>query len=142
MDEQTTPGTEPPEQPAGGQQPVPPYPQQPAAYGQPPYSGYAGGGYAGSPAVGPPVPASTVVLLVISGLLTLSCYGTVIGLAPLVLSIIAMTRYKQEPARARQLTRIGWIVLAAVGVVVVLAVIAAIVFFVAIQSGPDYGPSY
>ena len=137
MDEQTTPGAEPPGQPAGGQQPVPPYPPQPAGYGQPPSYGYAG-----SPAVGPPVPASTVVLLVISGLLTLSCYGAVIGLAPLVLSIIAMTRYKQEPVRAQQLTRIGWIVLAAVGVLVVLAVIAAIVFFVAVQSGPDYGPSY
>ena len=138
MDEQTTPGAEPPGQPAGGQQPVPPYPSQPPGYGQPPpYSGYAG-----SPAVGPPAPASTIVLLVISGLLTLSCYGAVIGLAPLVLSIIAMTRYKQEPVRARQLTRIGWIVLAAVGAVVLLAVIAAIVFFVAVQSGPDYGPSY
>lgn len=142
MDEQTTPGTEPPGQPAGGQQPVPPYPPQPAGYGQPPYPGYAGSGYAGSPVVGPPVPASTVVLLVISGLLTLSCYGAVIGLAPLVLSIIAMTRYKQEPARARQLTRIGWIVLAAVGVVAVLAVIAVIVFFVAVQSSPNYDFSY
>ena len=142
MDEQTTPGAEPPGQPAGGQQPAPPYPPLPAGYGQPPSYGYTGSGYAGSPAAGPPVPASTVVLLVISGLLTLSCYGAVIGFAPLVLSIIAMTRYKQEPARARQLTRIGWIVLAAVGAVVVLAVIAAIVLFVAVQSGPDYGPNY
>lgn len=91
MDEQTTSGTEPPGQPAGGQQPVPPCPR---------------------------CRASTVVLPVISGLLTPSCYGAVIGLAPLVLSIIAMTRDRQEPARGRQLTRIGWIVLPAVDVVV------------------------
>jgi hypothetical protein len=100
-------------QPAYGQ---PPYGQP--AYGQPPYGQPA---YVAAPT---PVPASTIVLLCISGLLTLSCYLAPIGIAPLVLSVVALTRHKQQPDSARKLTRIGWIVLAVVTAFLIVAAIA------------------
>jgi hypothetical protein len=117
-------------QPAYGQ---PGYGQP--AYGQPAYGqpAYGQPGYTAAPT---PVPASTIVLLCISGLLTLSCYFSPIGIAPLVLSVVALTRYKQQPDSARRLTRIGWIVLAAVTAFLIVAGIAFGLWLAA--RPPDY----
>jgi hypothetical protein len=99
----------------------------PAGYTYPPVAPYAP--YLTQPA--PPVSGSTIVLTVISALLTVSCYFTVAGIAPLIIAIIALTRNTADPAGARRLTRIGWIVLGAgsalivLGIVVFIAVVAS-----------------
>ena len=107
-------------------------------YGQPEYGqpAYGQAGYV--PAATTPVPASTVVLLCLSGLLTLSCYFSLIGIAPLVMSILALTRYKQQPESARKLTRTGWVVFAVLSVIAVLAAVAFGIWIAAQPNNPTY----
>jgi hypothetical protein len=133
----------PPGQPYGesyGSQPQAlPYGQQGAAGS--PYPGPSGYGYGqwpyGSPQGGQPADStypgypyaqpgrqgitnvSAIVLLVISGLLTLTL--CIPGLPSLVMSIIALTKQETDPEGSRRLTRWGWVVLA---IMVVLGAIA------------------
>lgn len=90
---------------------------------------YTGGGYAGGPGYGqqsPPTPPSTIVLLVLSGLATLSGFFTLAGIVPLVMSIVALTKNRQDPEGAKRLTRIGWWIF--IGLVV-LGIVLLIGFF-------------
>lgn len=82
--------------------------------------GYGYGGYA--PA-GPPTPTSTIVLLIISGLTTLSGIFVLVGLPALILGIVAIAKNRTAPAEARKLTRIGWITYAAVAALHVLGLV-------------------
>jgi hypothetical protein len=93
---------------------------------------YGGGGDA-SP--GTPIPTSTVVLLVLSGLAAVSCWFTLAGIAPLVLAIVAMTRHRTDPASAARLTRVGWITFA-VGVGLLLLAGIGLVVGALVNSGP------
>jgi hypothetical protein len=129
-------------QPQYGQQPEyapqPGYPQP--GYGQPGYGqpGYGQPGYGqpqgyayGMPPGGYAAPASlsgnTIALLVVSGLLTLSCG---LGIVGLVFAIIAASK-KDVPVESAKYTRWGWIALVATFALAILggilfAVIAAI----------------
>jgi Mn2+/Fe2+ NRAMP family transporter len=63
---------------------------------------------------------SAIVLVVISGVLTL---GTcIVGLPSLVMAILALTKQETDPEGSRRLTRWGWITLAILFVLAVLAV--------------------
>ncbi|HEY6795395.1 MAG TPA: hypothetical protein VI248_12025 [Kineosporiaceae bacterium] len=105
----------------------------PEGYGTPPSASAPGYAY---PPVGPyapyvaqptaPVSASTVVLTIIAGLLTVSCYFSLAGIPALVLAIIALTRNATDPTGARRLTRIGWIVLGSVFALIVIAIVVFI----------------
>ncbi|MGQ7297202.1 hypothetical protein [Quadrisphaera sp. KR29] len=134
-------------QPPYGQAPAPGYPQPPQGshaapgpmtpgYGQVPGQGYGyGQGYAGVPASSAPrhpVSPSSVVLLVLSGLLALVLSWTVVGLAyaaPAVLGIVALTRAGTDPAGARRLTRTGWVVFAVLTALVVLVLVGVFALF-------------
>lgn len=93
---------EPPQQdvyPEAGQYPAqqPAYPQAipyAAAPGAPltPYPMYPGYGQQPSGPQPETGQVSSIICLVISGLLTVSCYFTLIGLAPLILSIVALVK--------------------------------------------------
>ncbi|HEX5510126.1 MAG TPA: hypothetical protein VFX41_00295 [Actinomycetales bacterium] len=100
-------------------------------YGSPyaptPYTG-------GAPAQSPSVPPSTIVLAVISGLATLTCWGAPVGLAPMIMAIIALASYKQDIDRARRLTRWGWIVFGILAAVAALIIILIIVLAIASNS--------
>lgn len=119
--------------PGGAHQPgaASPPGYQPGAVPPPPYgaAGYGAAGYGVGAYATPsqPVPTSTVVLLVLSGLATLSCWFTLAGLAPLVLAIVAMSRHRADPAAAARLTRIGWIVFAVLAGLLVLATAGVVV---------------
>lgn len=159
------PATPPPPSPWGapggeqGQQPPPappqppPQPQPPTAYGTggypppgPPQGPPGGYGYTGGPGYGyggyapaaPPVPTptSTIVLLVISALLTLSCYFALVGVAPMVMSIVALTRYRTDLESARRLTRLGWIILGSLSVLIAIGLV--VVFGFLVTSGSSY----
>jgi len=138
-----------PQQPygAGGQPPGYGYPAQPYQGGyaggpvQPYQGGYPAGpgyGYTGAPVKASPTPTSTIVLLVVSGLTTLSCYFSLVGIVPLILGIVALSKAKADEEGCRRLTRIGWIVYAVVGVIGLLLVIAAIGFFAISESGSSW----
>ncbi|MBC3763105.1 hypothetical protein ACUN7V_13115 [Quadrisphaera oryzae] len=126
------------------QQPAPPQPDGPLAayppppgygpsgYGPPPGYGQApqGHGYTGVPASAAPrgqAPTSAIVLVVLSGLLTLALSWTVVGLVmyviPTVLSVVALARSGSDPSGARRLTRTGWIVFGVMTVVLGLLVV-------------------
>jgi hypothetical protein len=73
------------------------------------------------------VPTSTIVLLVLSGLATLSCWFTLAGIAPLVLAIVAIGRARVDPPAAARLTRVGWIVFAVTMGLFVLATLGVVI---------------
>jgi hypothetical protein len=125
--------------PPYGQQP-PPYGQQ-APYGQPgyyapqPYQGYQQPpGYATPPYGGypqpTPTPGSTIALVVVSGILTLTC---LFGIPSLVIGIVALTKVNTNIEETRRLTRIGWITLGVIGSIALVALVVLIA--VAISSG-------
>lgn len=135
------------DQPYAGQPPA----GQPAGQGGTAPQGYVqqgyASGYAGRPAehgggpAGGGVPTSTIVLLVVSGLLLLLTFWSGIGLvwaAPAVLAVVAMTRAGRDLAAAKRLTRIGWWVTIGLGVITLLLVVAAIVFFGFLFSSSTY----
>jgi hypothetical protein len=124
-------GQQPPQQPPYGAQPgygqQPPYgpggyyPGQPfPGYPQPP--GYATPAYGGYPQP-TPTPGSTIALVVVSGILTLSC---LFGIPSLVIGIVALTKVNTNIAETRRLTRIGWITLAVIGGIAIIAAIVLI----------------
>lgn len=82
-------------------------------------------GYAGTQPAYPQTNTSALVLLIVSGMMTLSCYFTVVGIAPLILAIVAMTKQNTDWAGSRRLSKIGWIVL---GVLFGLCVLGFIAF--------------
>lgn len=99
-------------EPAHAPEPASPYGAAPPA----PYATPAHGS-------GASAPTSTIVLLVISGLLTLTGVG-LLWAAPAVLAIVALVKHPTDPAGARRLARIGWWVAGALAVLTVLAVVA------------------
>lgn len=117
----------------------------PAQYGQQYGPGqyapaqYGAGQYPQGPAA-PSVPPSTIVLLVLSGLATLSCWGAVVGLPPMIMAIIALTSYRQDMDKTRRLTRWGWIVFACLAVLALL--IIAIGIAIAVVSGQETSYQY
>ena len=110
-----------PPPPAYAQGPPPvPYGQPPSApayqaYGQQPYGS---GQHA-------PTNTSAIVLTVVSGLSVFSC--NILAIASLVLGIVALTKNTTDHEGSRRLTKIGWIVFAAVWGVAILAIIGLIV---------------
>lgn len=70
----------------------------------------------------PPPNTSAIVLTVLSGLAVVTGYCCVIGIGPLVLGILGITKNASDPEGAARLTKIGWIVFAALTLLAVLAV--------------------
>jgi hypothetical protein len=150
------------------QQAAPPYNQPPAQpYGQQPAeSGHAPAAYGqpahGQPAYGPPPPsalpqysvpgvaygpppqtnASALVLTIISGILTVSCYFTLVGIPSLIIGIIALTKQNTDIEGSRRLSRIGWITFAIVGVLYVLMIAGFITAAVLSDSGSSSDYEY
>ncbi|PWJ55210.1 hypothetical protein SAMN06264364_104133 [Quadrisphaera granulorum] len=125
---------------------TPPTYGPPPAYDPPPAPPGYGYGYTGIPAsAAPPAAASTstVVLLVLSGLLTLALSWTLLGLVyavPAVLSIVALSK-REDPSSARRLTRTGWIIFASICALVVLSIVAIIVALIAWDGGASASSS-
>ncbi len=114
---------------AGQPPPYGAYPQ-PVGYGTPPYGGYP-----------QPVPTSgwTIGLVVVSAF---CLFFALVGVPSLVIGIIALTKARTEPAEAKRLTWIGWLVLGillAVLVVFVVVVVALAVSSSSDDSGPTIG---
>lgn len=118
--------------PHRGEQPRPDggsTPPQPSADGpgQPPdYRPAAAGGPGQIPGTGQyanPVPANTsaLILTIVSGVLTLSGICCVVGIVPLVLGVIALTQNSTDPEQSRKLTRIGWVTLVVLTILLLLA---------------------
>jgi hypothetical protein len=98
---------------------------QPAGYGTPPYGGYP-----------QPTPTSgwTIALVVVSGF----CVFTgLIGVPSLVLGIIALTKARTDPAEARRLTWIGWLVLGILVALLVVFLVVVVAIAVSSSSGDD-----
>ena len=100
--------------------------------------------YRPTPAEGPipgtgnytnPAPANTsaVVLTVVSGLLILSGVCCPVGAVPFIFGILGLTQNSSDPENAARMTRIGWIILVLLTVLLVLAIVGA-VFFIATGS--------
>lgn len=131
-----------PPAPGYGYPPAPGY-GAPVGYGQPPqgYGPPPSYGYAGVPASAAPrgqVPTSAVVLVVLSGLLTLVLSWTVVGLlyvGPAVLAVVAMTRAGSDPAGARRLTRTGWIVFGVMTALLGVLVVVGLVLLFSLDGG-------
>lgn len=121
-----------------------PFPQAappPALYGGPAYPAYPGSPQSVFAAQGPApatAQASSIGAMVVGGILLLSCYGTLAGIAPLVLGILGFTKansvnrlwlggQQQDAAAAadssRKLAMWAWISLAIGIAVTVLAVV-------------------
>lgn len=144
-----------PEPPTYGAPPPPPAPypygQGPAAYSPPvayvppvPYGAPAhptAAGYQVPPMpttyVAPRQNTSAIVLTIVAGIMTVSCYFTLIGVVPLILGIVAMTRQNSDWEGSQRLSRIGWIVMAVLGGLAV----ASLIFFmvVGVASSSFYG---
>lgn len=153
-------GSRPPEQPPQPAQPQPAQPQHDPYGGgqysgpwtqhgdqQGPYTGIPHGsaGPVQQPGYGAPVrhggvPTSTIILLVVSGISVVTGFLFIPGIAPLVLAIVAMVRAGRDPAGARHLTRIGWIVYGVVAVLTVIGLVALFAWIARMQgSGYDGG---
>ncbi|MCF8603095.1 hypothetical protein L5I01_06930 [Gordonia sp. HY442] len=132
-----------------------PQPLPPVSYGSPyPYPGQQ---FRAQPPAAPPQTGqiSSVVALVLGGILTLSCYGTLVGIAPLVLGIVGFTKANSvgrlwyagrttEAAQAAESSKKAamwaWI---SMGIGVVLAVIAIVLIVAwAINSDSTPDPTY
>lgn len=141
-------------QPSYGQAPYSqnPYGAPPPAYGQP-YGqpGAYGYQYGPPPGLAPQTgQVSSIVALVFGGLLTVSCYFTLIGIAPLVLGIMGLTKAnsvnglwmsgraaeaEDAAASSKKLAMWAWISLG-IGVVIA-AIIITILIVWAVNSEPD-----
>ena len=87
-------------------------------------------------AYAPPSPPNTsaIVLTVVSGLTVATGYCCPIGVVPLILGILGLTNHTADPEGAARLTRIGWIVYAALLAIVLVGVAALIITLVVTQS--------
>src|ERR1035437_893995 len=110
--------------------PPPPYAQgpPPPAYGQAQsgqqYPAYSQQPYASGQQA--PANASAIVLTVLSGVSIVSC--NILAIASLVLGIVALTKNTTDHGGSRRLTKIGWIVFAAVWGVAILVFVGVLVF--------------
>ncbi|GAA4659932.1 hypothetical protein [Gordonia humi] len=132
-----------------------PLPQAaPPMYGSPyPYTGqpFAPGAAGPAPQTGQ---VSSIVALCLGGLLTVSCYGTLIGIAPLVLGIVGLTKsnsvsrlwfagqYDAATAAAASSKRLAMWAWISLGIGVALAIIAVIVFVVWAVNVDPSPPTY
>jgi hypothetical protein len=103
--------------------PPPPYDQgpPPASYSQP-YPAYSQQPYGSGQHA--PANGSAIVLTVVSGVSVVFC--NILSIASLVLGIVALTKNATDHEGSRRLTKIGWIVFAAVWGVAILAIIGVI----------------
>ena len=103
------------------------YPQ--AGY---PQTGYPQPGYAAPPAAyqARPQNTSAIVLTIISALLSLSCYFTIAGIAPLIFGIMALTKQNADFPASQRMARYGWIAMAIGGAITVLGIIGFIAVMV------------
>ncbi|GII02909.1 MgtC/SapB family protein [Planobispora takensis] len=104
-----------------------------AGYGQ----GYGQAGYGGSYGSAPHpnvdgVRTHAIVALVISVIMAVSCYGSLGGIAGVILSGIALGKVDHETARARNLLKWTWI---SIGINVGLLILGAAAFIVAGVNG-------
>ena len=100
----------------------------PYGYEPQPYGGYYGPPYGYQPRQDGPR-THAIVALIISAVLTVTCYVTLGGLAGVILSGIALSKVETQPQQARSLLKWTWI---AIGVNITLLVLffgAAIVFY-------------
>ena len=121
----------------------PPPPGMPHGYpqgmppGQAPYPGQLPPG-AMPPPFAYPVPtppnSSAIVLVVLSGLTILSGYCCIIGIGPLIFGILGITQQSTDPDNAARMTKYGWILFAAMTLLLVLAFVLFIVFAIAAES--------
>lgn len=98
------------------------YGAQAPSYGAAPPAPYP----AAAPGAGPSAPASTIVLLVVSGLLTLTGVG-LLWVAPAVLATVSLVKHPADPSGARRLARIGWWIAAGLAALGLLAIVAVVV---------------
>ena len=83
----------------------------------------------------PPQPpnSSAIVLIVFSGLALLSGYCCYIGIPSLVFGILGVTQHASDPEGAARMTRIGWVVFAAL-VLLTLLVIGGFFVYAVMES--------
>lgn len=110
-------GQAPPYTPYGQAPPYPPYGEAPSSLYQTPQQN-----------------VSAIVLTIVSALLTVSCYFSLVGIVPLVIAIIALTKQGTDITGSRRLSRIGWIVLGVLALLFV-AVAAALVIGLSVWPG-------
>lgn len=98
-----------------------------------------------APPPGPPPPnpypaqppnTSAIVLTVLSGVYMMTGYCIPIGIAPLILGILGIVKNSADPEGAAKLTRIGWIVFAALTAVLFIGIAIAVIAVVASSQGP------
>ena len=77
---------------------------------------------------------SAIVLTVDAGLTVVTGYCCPIGVVPLILGILGITNHTADPEGAARLTRIGWIVYAALTAIVLLGVAAFIITLIVTES--------
>lgn len=126
-----------PEQPGSNpqdwQSPYSPPPTSPSfgpyGYEPQPYEGYYGPpAYAYQPRPeGPRTHA--IVALIISAVLTVTCYVSLGGLAGVILSGIALSKVETQPQQARSLLKWTWIAIGINVTLLVLGIGAAIVYY-------------
>ena len=83
----------------------------------------------------PPQPpnSSAIVLIVFSGLALLSGYCCYISIPSLVFGILGVTQHASDPEGAARMTRIGWVVFAAL-VLLTLLVIGGFFVYAVMES--------
>jgi hypothetical protein len=130
---QSSPAGPPPaSNPYAQQPPVQPYGQQ--SYGQgPQYPGYGQQSY--STGVSTQPNGSAIALTIVSAL----SLCNILSAAPLIMGIIALTKNSTDPQASRRLTKIGWIVFAAIWALTILFVVGAITL--GILSDSSSGPN-
>lgn len=114
--------------PAAGQ----PAQGYPGGYPAPGYPYAAAPGYPAYPYPYPPygyppprpMSASALVLTIISGIMTITCYCAPASLIPLVLGAVALSKNSTDPEEADRLARIGWVTLVGLTFVLIVAVVA------------------
>lgn len=83
-----------------------------------------------------PPNTSAIVLTVVSGIYVITGYCCPIGIAPLILGILGISKNASDPEGAASLTKTGWIIFAALNVVLV---IAAVIFVIAVIVSESQG---
>lgn len=118
-----------------------PYAQQPPvqSYGQQPYGQYPGAQYPGygqqsySTGASTQTNGSAIALTIVSALSLCNIFAA----APLIMGIIALTRNSTDPEASRRLTKIGWIVFAAIWALSLLLLVGGLAL--GILSDPSGG---
>ena len=85
-----------------------------------------------------PTSGWTIALVVVSAF---CLFFVLVGVPSLVIGIIALTKARTEPAEAKRLTWIGWLVLGILLAVLVVFVVVVVALAVSTSSG-DSGPDH